>query len=229
MCPATDREKVHEDGHWRSRKSLVRGTFEPIRDAPQSACITLLIRRLWVRVPPPGAANAQVEDGSWPTVSRPDKMCPAVVPRRFENGSHHVSSRRLFAPLELLVPVTIRVVSSLTNFSSRETRAGRARNERHVSNSAFVLRTTSRCGVRVLAGIVPRTGGAPLGMRRGLLLPPRRQRLLCLVPSGRVRQPSREARLARTRSTQATSGFVPGPSHRRRVTGAAGGISARRR
>jgi hypothetical protein len=37
--------------------------------------------------------------------SRSDQMCPAVVPRRFENGSHHVSPRRLFAPPELSVLV----------------------------------------------------------------------------------------------------------------------------
>jgi hypothetical protein len=36
----------------------------------------------------PGAANAQVDAGFWRTGSRSDQMCPAVVPRRFENGSH---------------------------------------------------------------------------------------------------------------------------------------------
>jgi len=34
-------------------------------------------------------------------------MCPAVVPRRFENGSHHVSPRMLFSRPELSIPVTL--------------------------------------------------------------------------------------------------------------------------
>jgi hypothetical protein len=54
----------------------------------------------------------QVEGGFWPTASRPGQMCPAVVPRRFENGSHHLS----FAPLELLVSVTSRAVDFRDNF-----------------------------------------------------------------------------------------------------------------
>jgi hypothetical protein len=41
----------------------------------------------------------QVEAGFWRRDSRSDQMCTALVPRRFENGSHHMASWRLFAPL----------------------------------------------------------------------------------------------------------------------------------
>ena len=53
MCPATDRKGVRTAGQRRSAKLLVKGTFPPIRHAPEDGSIRLLIRRLWVRVPPP--------------------------------------------------------------------------------------------------------------------------------------------------------------------------------
>lgn len=45
----------------------------------------------------------------------PSQVWPTVVPRRFENGSHRVSSRRLFVRLKLLVSVTSRAVGSRDN------------------------------------------------------------------------------------------------------------------
>jgi hypothetical protein len=53
MCPATDHEKMVKDGHWRSAKSAGTGTLDLIRSADETLWIRLLIRRLWVRVPPP--------------------------------------------------------------------------------------------------------------------------------------------------------------------------------
>jgi hypothetical protein len=53
MCPATDRKRLHDVGQCRSAKLLVKATFNPIPHAPKTDRIRLLIRRLWVRVPPP--------------------------------------------------------------------------------------------------------------------------------------------------------------------------------
>jgi len=75
MCPATDRKKVQEDGHCRSAKSRVKRTFGPTRHAPQAARIRLLIRRLWVRVPPP-------ERGQRPFSASAAIVCTAPVPPR---------------------------------------------------------------------------------------------------------------------------------------------------
>jgi hypothetical protein len=53
MCPATDRENMQTDGQCRSPIPLVTGAFRLISPASESGQIGLLIRRLWVRVPPP--------------------------------------------------------------------------------------------------------------------------------------------------------------------------------
>jgi hypothetical protein len=53
MCPATDRKTVQKGGHLRSVRLLVRRTFWRIRYASATGLIRLLIRRLWVQVPPP--------------------------------------------------------------------------------------------------------------------------------------------------------------------------------
>jgi hypothetical protein len=53
MCPATDREKVKNVDHYRSSTPLVTGPFGLVRAACGTSRIRLLIRRLWVRVPPP--------------------------------------------------------------------------------------------------------------------------------------------------------------------------------
>ena len=53
MCPAMDRKKLHNDGQRRSEKLLVTGTFGLIRQALETVRVRLLIRRLWVQVPPP--------------------------------------------------------------------------------------------------------------------------------------------------------------------------------
>jgi len=60
MCPATDRKKLLNDGQCRSAKLLVTGTFGLIRRVPETVRVGLLIRRLWVRVPPPELPFQQV-------------------------------------------------------------------------------------------------------------------------------------------------------------------------
>ena len=42
-----------DGGHYWSANVLVKGSPSLIRHVPECACIRLLIRRLWVRVPPP--------------------------------------------------------------------------------------------------------------------------------------------------------------------------------
>ena len=46
----------------------------------------------------------QVEGHIESPLARVGEMCPAVVLRRFQNGSRHVSSWRLLSCLELSVP-----------------------------------------------------------------------------------------------------------------------------
>ena len=59
MCPATDSEKVQIGGHCRPAKVLVNGPFSaPFALPSELAEFRLLIRRLWVRVPPEGHRNS---------------------------------------------------------------------------------------------------------------------------------------------------------------------------
>ena len=63
MCPATDCKKMLKGGHCWSANVLVQSSPRPIRHAPESACIRLLIRRFWVRVPPPEPPSATNRHG----------------------------------------------------------------------------------------------------------------------------------------------------------------------
>ena len=69
MCPATDRKKVRTVGQCRSANCWSKGTLPLIPDPLETGRIRLLIRRLWVRVPPPELDTRSlipvVFGGSW--------------------------------------------------------------------------------------------------------------------------------------------------------------------